>query len=681
MSEDKKDDARAEGAEQPRPPAETSPLSPNEPTYLPPKSNVTNGAMHGVQVGEVTGDINYYAVSSGQADLIVRYATAQDIEDVRSEFVPPGRFADALSKLAQEHVVVLCGEGTGRTFTARRMLAHDLAIAKIADMNRSRTLGSIREAELEAGIGLVLDVRGSRDRPFGDREFTQCLNVVRDARCRLVILLDHLDQVPTSALKHAVPLTAPEPVEVALATLRRGGHLNETLAQTIRDDLKEALKDASPDKAVRAADLAVQVQQGELDIDAAIASLQEEVTEAVARWFERLDGRGHAYSFAVAVLENQPVEHVWQRALALDQNIRKARLPEEGKLRPRCVLYEPTDQTLRDIRAKVERRDHPKHEGMYEETIRFERHDWARGVFAYMWRQYPAAQEVLRDWMCEDATFDRFQGESVKAICEVVRTVPAHEPLAIIENLASQRAYGRRALAARAMEVLMDDVLVRPLVERTLERWTKYGNAYEKWTVARVYSSDFGRRDLTASLAKLTEIGKSDKYTPQNAVVFGVLSMIANKKIRGIAIDTVVSWTGARYRRTGLQPITLALGLWVIGFYRDSRDYFIEFAQEFPKQVRDLLKHVLADPEFGEALLEHLGELALHARWDEAKAAELIRLTSLIAPDLSWWRRRDSVEAVCFQHPTKRSEIHRIFRIARKVQKGKKGRQGKPQPS
>jgi hypothetical protein len=669
MSEDK-NDAPVETADpKPQPSVETSPLSPNEPTYLP-KSNVTNGPMHGIQVSEVTGDINVYAsVSSGQADLIIRYATAQDIEDVQGEFVLPGRFADALSRLTNEYVVVLCGEGTGRTFTARRMLAHDLEIAKIADMNRSRTLGSIRKADLESGIGLVLDLRGSRDRPFTDRDFTQGLDIVRDARCHLVILLDHLDQVPTSALKHAIALTAPEPVEVALAALRRGGHTDETLTQMIRDDLKKALEDASPDKAVRAADLAVQVQRDGLDLAAAIESLQEEVTEAVARSFEELDLHGYAYAFAVAVLENQPVEHVWQRARALDDDIRRARLPEDGKLEPRCPFEQRTDQTLRKIRAKTEKRNHPKHHGMYEETIRFERHDWARGVFKHVWRQYPAAQEILRDWMCEDATLDRFQEESVQAVCEVVRTVPAHEPLVMIENLGRQRPYGRRALAARAMEVLMDDDLVRPLVEKTIERWTKYGNAYEKWTVARVYASEFGRRNLAASLAKLTEIGKSEKYTPQNAVVFGVLSMLADRKIRGIAIDTVVSWTGARYRRTGLQPITLALGLWVIGRYEHSRDYFIEFSQAFPKHVRDLFKHVLADPEFGQVLLEHLGELALHARWDEEKAAELVRLTQLVAPDLAWWRRRDAVEAVTFQHPTKRSEIHRIFRIARKVQK------------
>ena len=42
---------------------------------------------------------------------------------------------------------------------------------------------------------------------------------------------------------------------------------------------------------------------------------------------------------------------------------------------------------------------------------------------------------------------------------------------------------------------------------------------------------------------------------------------------------------------------------------------------------------------FGLLVLERVGELALHARWDEAKAAELVRLT------------------------------RRIFRIARKVQK------------
>jgi hypothetical protein len=667
MSDDK-EKAPAEGAEQMSPPpAETSPLSPDEARYMP---NVARGDMHGVQAGDVNGNINYYAaITSTQADLIVRYATPQDIDDVKREFVPPGGFATAANTLRRESVVVLCGEGTGRTFAARRMLAHDSGITKIADMNRSRTLGSIREAELEEGTGIVLDVRGSRDRPFTDGDFTQCLNVIRDARCHLVILLDHLSQTPASASKHAVLLTAPAPVEVAQAALRRRGDVDEAVLHTIKNDLAEALEDAHPDKAVLAADLALQIQAGDLDVTKAIASLKEEVTEAVARSFEDMDVRGHAYSFAVAVLENQPLEHVLQRAWALDQDIRRARLPEDGTLRPRCRFDTPLDLLLRDIRAQVEKRDHPKHKNLFEETVRFERHDWARGVFKHVWRQYPAAQEILRDWMCEDATLDRFKEESVQAVCDVVRTVPAHEPLAIIENLASQRRYGRRALAARAMEVLMDDEVVRPLVEKAVEKWTKYGNAYEKWTVARIYSSAFGRRDLAASLAKLTEIGKSDKYTPQNAVVFGMLSMLADKNIRGIALDTVVSWTGGRYRRTGLQQITLALGLWMIGFYSHSRDYFIEFAEAFPKQVKDLFKHVLADPECGELVLEHLSELALHARWDEAKAAELIRLTRLIAPDLSWWRRRDAVEAVCFQHPIKRSEIHRIFRIARKVQR------------
>jgi hypothetical protein len=655
--------------EEEKPAAETSPLSPNEPNYLP-KSNVTNGAMHGVQANDVNGNINIYAAASSEkADLIVRYAAPEDIEDVRGEFVLPGGFATAAGVLSRESVVVLCGEGTGRTFAARRMLVHDLKITKIADMNRSRSLASIREPELEPDTALVLDLRGIRDRPFTDLDFTQCLGVVKDAGCRLVILLDHLFQTPASASKHAVALAAPPAVEVALTTLRRRGHVDGPVELTIKEDLAAALEGASPDKAVRAADLAVQIHEEGLDVSEAITLLGEEVTDAVARWFEKLDVRGHTYSFAVAVLENQPVEYVWQRALALHQNIRKARLPEDGKLRPVCVLIQPEDQTLREIRAKIEVRDHPKHKGLQERTIRFERHDWARGVFMHMWRQYPAAQEILRDWMCEEATAISFQEESVKAVCDVVRNVPAHEPLAVIWNLASQRLYGRRALAARAVEVLMDDEVVRPLLDKTIERWTKYGNAYEEWTVARIYSSEFGRRDLTASLAKLTEIGKSDKYTPQNAVVFGVLSMLATKEIRGIALDTVVSWTGAKYRRTGLQAITLALGLYVIGFYKNSRDYFTEFAKVFPKQVKELFKHVLADPEFGELLLEHLGQLAVHARWDQEKAAELIRLTRLIAPDLAWWRRRGPVEAVSFQHPTKRSEIHRIFRTARKVQK------------
>ncbi|MGZ3140898.1 hypothetical protein ACVDFE_02605 [Lentzea chajnantorensis] len=666
MSEEKKDQPQPEPQ---KVPADAAPLSPGEGRHT---SNVSHGDMRGVQTGDVHGDVVIRAaVTADQADLIVRYAAPQDVDDVQHEFVPPGGFASALAALRRDNVVVLCGAGTGRTFAARRLLAYELRVARIADMNRSRPLGTVRAAELERDTGVVLDVRDSRDRPFTDRDFAQCRDVMKDAGCYLVVLLDHHGQVPDAAAKDAVLLTAPPPVEVAQAELRRRGHAGEAELQTLKDELAPALDGASPDKAVRAADLAVQIHEEGLAVADALASLREEVTVAVARWFEELDVRAHAYSFAVAVLENQPYEHVMDRAWALDQDIRTARLPEDKKLRPRCVFDRSKDRMLREIRATTEVRAHPKHKDMFEETVRFERHDWARGVFRHMWRQYPAAHGVLRDWMCADDTLDRFKEESVQAICEVVRTVPAHEPLALVENLGSQRQYGRRELAARAIEVLVDDDLVRPLVEKTLGRWVKAGNAFEKATAAAVYSSSFGRRDLTASLAKLTEIGKSKQHAPQRAVAAGVLAMLVDEDIRGIALDTVMSWTAGRYRRTGLQPISLVLGLWVSGIYRTRHEYFVEFGRAFPKQVRDLLKHVLADEEFGGYVLEHLGELALHARWDAAKAAELVRLTRLIAPDLSWWRRRDAVDAVCFQHPAKRSEIQRIFRIACKVQKGR----------
>ncbi|MEU7475509.1 hypothetical protein AB0A63_05960 [Lentzea sp. NPDC042327] len=666
MSEEKKDQPQPAAEEVP---ADAAPLSPDDVRRM---SNVSHGDMHGMQTGDVAGDVNYYAaIIKPQADLIVRYAAPQDIEDVQREFVPPGGFASALAALRRDNVVVLCGPGTGRTFAARRLLAYELRVARIADMNRSRTLGTLRATELEPGTGVVLDVRDSRDRPFTDQDFSQCRDVLKDAGCHLVVLLDHLGQVPAGAAKDAVLLTAPAPVEVAQAELRRRGHAGEAEMQTLKDELAPALDGASPDKAVRAADLAVQIHEEGLPVAEALASLREEVTAAVARWFEELDVRAHAYSFAVAVLENQPYEHVMDRAWALDMDIRKARLAEGRRLRPCCVLHKPKDQLLREIRATTEVRAHPKHKDMFEETVRFERHDWARGVFKHMWRQYPAAHQVLRDWMSADAALDRFKEESAQAVCEVVRTVPAHEPLAIVENLALQRHYGRRGLAARALEVLMDDVVVQPLAEKALEKWVRSDSAYQKSTAARVYSSAFGRRDLTTALAKLTEIGKSEQYTPQREVVLAVLAMLVEEDIRGIALDTVVSWTAGRYRRTGLQPISLVLGLWVSGIYRTRHEYFVEFGRAFPKQVRDLLKHVLADEEFGGYVLEHLGELALHARWDAVKAAELVRLTRLIAPDLSWWRRRDAVDAVCFQHPAKRSEIQRIFRIACKVQKGR----------
>lgn len=99
------------------------------------------------------------------------------------------------------------------------------------------------------------------------------------------------------------------------------------------------------------------------------------------------------------MLENQPYDEVVESAIALDLVLRTAEMPEDRRPRPRRLFATSKEQALEAINACVVVRDHPAHRGLREETVRFERQDWAAAVLRHVWPAYPGAQVVLRDWM------------------------------------------------------------------------------------------------------------------------------------------------------------------------------------------------------------------------------------------------------------------------------------------
>lgn len=641
--------------------------SPGETIYIP--TNKIGGNNHGLQTQAVNGGAHFYGTSKAEpeAELLARYASPEEIREAEDLFIAPGGFASALASLHATNVVVLCGKNTGRTHAARRLLTCELGLKTFAYLNRARPLDSLQADELEEGAGYLLDVSGTNDRPITDWAFRHGLHLMRQAGCQLVVLLDHREQAPVTAANHSVVLESPAPVEVAQAWLRLREDVTEALLQVVKDDLAASLEGASPDKAVFAARLAVQVHEKKIELAEALTKLQEEATDAVAHWFEDLDVRGHAYSFAVALLENHPYEHVLRRGWNLDERIREAGLPIDRNLRPRGLLEQPKIKLLRDIAATTEIRKHPTIEGQTEETIRFQRQDWAAAVFTHVWQQYPAARDILRDWMCDD-TSEEARDAVARAIYAIVTTVPAREPLSLVEHLASQRRDDRRKVAAATLVRLTENDRMRGPSEQAMQEWVERKHAYRMATVALVYATPAPHRPPHVALRMFTEIGKSSAYTPQNVVVAGVLPMLVNPDTREMALNTAVSWAARKYSRTGLKRVALALGLWVTGFYEQSRHLSETLSTQHPQAVAALLEHVLDDDVFGPHLLRHLAELAMSATWDSKDAAELVRFALLISPQLSWWGRRGAVRRLRRQHPYLRADIRRIFRVARRVQ-------------
>ncbi|MGH3908330.1 MAG: hypothetical protein ACRDTE_29720 [Pseudonocardiaceae bacterium] len=673
---------------------ETSgPADPREHAYIPPAAygtaNHTGHDMTGVQAGYVFGGLTYNnnPVPPLQLpELVVRRAAADELSQVRREFVRPGRFDQAYQVLSDHRVVVLCGKGTGRTFAGRRLL-DDQGVTEVVDLNPDRRLGSINESELLRGEGYLWDASDQGEHPFTVREFHRAATLVRAVGCRLVVVLDNRRQAPTEVSSHTVVLTPPDPLNVAVAVLdHRCPDAGEQAKQVLTCDLDSALAEGDPpQKAERAAHLAVEVAEGKREVADALGALTEDVEHAVAVSFDGWSATEYSMLLAVALLEDHPFDEVAAHATRLDDMIRIAELPKDKTLRPRRIFATPRNKLLDDIRAITVEREHPRHPGLREETVRFTRQDWANAVLRHAWREYHVLHTVLRDWMCRPALLERFGGASERALCTLITGVPAHDPLRLVDHLASRHAVVQRESAARVLKRLADAHDLRPLVEQTLESWVAVGSVHRKWTAALVYGSEFGQRDPNHALVQLSRLGHTPNERVQNAVVRGVLDLLSQPETQGHVLNAVPSWLreSSFDRSDGLRTVALGVAMWVVGFSRDPDSVLVDpvlLAEQYPEQVRILVEAILDDPRFGPLALNHLSQLTWVADlqryrqgyWSVTdESAELLRLATLLAPDLRWLPRRRVVAALGEQHPARRTEIRRILRIARKIQRAK----------
>jgi hypothetical protein len=339
------------------------------------------------------------------------------------------------------------------------------------------------------------------------------------------------------------------------------------------------------------------------------------------------------------------------------------------------VFAKAKRKLLADIQAITVVRDHPRHPGLREETIRFARQGWAAAVIRHVWREYHVIHDVLLDWMCTPEVLARFSDASARALCALVTEIPAHDPMRLVNLLAKRPQVAQRDLAASILARLAEGHNLLSVVTQTLQHWIAHGTVYQKSTAALAYGSEFGQRDPRNALAQLARIGRFDSRLLQNVVVRAVLVMLKRRDQRAHVLKTVLSWVTHRRRHDSLRTVGLAVGMWIIGLLSPRVFGPDEFMPEYDGEVRTLMEKILADPWSGSIALSHLEELATKTNWEQAAdssgtaGAELVRIATLITPDLRWWRRHEAVAALCKAHPTMRTRIRHIFRRARKVQR------------
>jgi hypothetical protein len=195
------------------------------------------------------------------------------------------------------------------------------------------------------------------------------------------------------------------------------------------------------------------------------------------------------------------------------------------------------------------------------------------------------------------------------------------------------------------------------------------------------------KSDPRLALEKLATIaGKTTSYRVRNTVKHALLFMLTDAPgNRWIVLEALRSWASAVTKRDknadGHRQVALQVGLWVAGFTPDPDKMYVEASvmiNDHKADVAFLAEKVLWDGDSGATALNRLFALANSAYYEtpdpktqhsapatEPPATELVRIVTLLTPDLHWWRRLPAVIRLAQRHPTRRKQIRWIFKVAR----------------
>lgn len=648
----------------------------------PPSTNTIGGnAIESVQANSIN-TLNMFRVQD-KAVLFARQVNENELDDVRKHFVSPGGFERAEAILATGHVLVLLGKGTGRTFTAQRLL-DEQACTRIVHLNPERPMASVQADELRSRDGYVWDLSEQGSRPFKGWHLERIRRLVTDTTdCWLVIILNDRLQVPSEAGGWCVELT-PDVVALAEAAISRKCPGDDRPTQVLAAEFAELLLvNPSPEHALLAADLAIRVAREELtEIDARRMfedGFDREVTDHMNESWETIE---YTLMFTIALLQNEPFQDVIEEARKLDDKIREGELKEGKKLQPRRAFVKPNDQLLAMIGARKDLRDNPSHPGLDVETVRFVRAGWAEAVLCRIWQYYHVQHDVLIDWMCGLDISGRYFGRSVWALSTLISQVPAGDRLRELNRLALRGGLRNWKLAAATLARLEDRPEFRDLVQQALLDWQD-GAFHQKCAAIVFYWYRFDQLEPTDAMAKIAEVAREKAVRVHEIAVGIVLALLTVPERLPVVLGSVASWLDDRKTwrdKDGLRLVAMQVGVDLLRLTdTDLPDDFeldpVDVAEQCPDECRHLVDNILDNGEYSVDVLNRLVELSnwprfmIEDRYTRKNASELVRIARLVSPDLRWRARSPVVTRLCQRYPGRRKEIRRIFRIARKAER------------
>ncbi|WP_405613724.1 hypothetical protein [Streptomyces sp. NBC_01508] len=448
-----------------------------------------HGSQYGLTGGEVHGNVNIQVGTYGayaEPQPLSGEIPANTLAQLSLVFAEGPRFADALSRLRDDHFVILSGGiATGRR-AAALMLLHRLGLGHIRSLAPETSPASVRD-HLETSAGYLLaDIMVSRTRPLQETHLLAIREQLVSSHSHLVIT------VAESSAPRDVDHVAWEPPcarEVLEAHVL--SHAGVAGWERVRDlaPVRTFLsRDHTPVEATDFARHLVAVAQGTTP-EEQLTSLSEETTQAqIESWLtgDTTHLRDKAFLISLSVFDQAPYALAAELGDRLFTLLNRTENPGSPEGVP--VFGSSRQTRLNLARARGYQSTETTAWGSVDQYMAaFKDRKIPARLLDTAWLLYPSARPALVSWLRDLAADGRpLVRTRASAAAAVLTKSDLSSGLAhLVEPWAGGKKYGSRLAAANTLTLA--HLLETPAIPEILHDWCVGEDENRRWTAIRAY--------------------------------------------------------------------------------------------------------------------------------------------------------------------------------------------------
>ncbi|WP_181700001.1 hypothetical protein [Nocardia sp. GTS18] len=509
------------------------------------------------QVGTVIGRDNYgggFGAGFERSGLV----EPRKLHELEQIFVPPPGFEQLCNQLAAQSVLLLrAPKGWGRTATALRALSRGCTsgVHKLSPDVELRSL----DIEFERCTGYLFDTPHSQQlRTLSEFHLEQLGRRLAEVESRLVVVVD--DQAELSPDAGSFVMHAGDPADVT-AILRQ--HLRQQLADdelgvlsrlevvTLLTMVTEHRPSAH--ELVNLAAQLVDVAAGRIDIAEVSGRYAAAEDTRFREWFDELDTDTRSFAVALAVFNKMPLHIVFEASRALTSSIFDAEPLDDDDVRSGQTVFGVRST---ELLSKAQAQSYRSHEDtlygqIAVDVVRFVDERFPQRLLEYMWREYPSAHRVVRDWLGELGSADDLRVSTRAGVAVGLLSTFEFEYARrlVIEPWADSSRQHDQYAAIGALQFSSLQPELAPLVAEMLEAWVEPTQPMaRRVTATAALGSTVGQLMPDRALRLLRRSARSFDPDLRDAVCYSIVELFTSPGLDVRVLRDLRRWTVSRRR-------------------------------------------------------------------------------------------------------------------------------------